>query len=44
MFPLIFQSVKCHMFSDFENVCTIILEYLLQMIESKKTELFAFID
>ncbi len=32
--PFVFESVESHVFADFEDVSTVVLEYLLEVVES----------
>ncbi len=44
MLPFVFESVKSHVFANLEDVCTVVLEDLLEVIESEEWEFGAIIN
>lgn len=44
MLPFVFESVESHVFADFEDMSTVVLEDLLEVVESEEGEFGAAVD
>lgn len=44
MLSFVLQSIKSHVFANFEDMGTVVFEDFLQMIESMQTKFLTFVD